>query len=246
MNSHRFALATILAAALAACSSSAPPAAPLPRPAAAPNIDAAAARELVLYDQMRASQSWDLALSLGDEITQKYPASPAATQVRQTLDDIRAKATAQRESRRMARLWAYAAVAEAGGTQYTAAVESKEPLKAAASAKEAERIRLVLRDHPKWGRSVYLLLDNAKFDCSKGCATLPVRFDDAPPQRMKATIPPTGEPALFIDDDKGFIAKMLKAKTVSIDATIKGEGAKTFVFEVGGYDVSKLPAATKK
>jgi len=246
MNSHRFALATILAAALAACSSSAPPAAPLPKPAAAPNTDAAAARELTLYDQMRASQSWDLALSLGDEITQKYPASPAAAQVKQTLDDIRAKATAQRESRRMARLWAYAAVAEAGGTQYTAAVESKEPLKAAASAKDAERIRLVLRDHPKWGRSVYLLLDNAKFDCSKGCATLPVRFDDAPPQRMKATVPPTGEPALFIDDDKGFIAKMLKAKTVSIDAAIKGEGAKTFVFEVGGYDATKLPAATKK
>lgn len=246
MNSHRFALATILAAALAACSSSAPPAAPLPKPAAAPNTDAAAARELTLYDQMRASQSWDLALSLGDEITQKYPASPAAAQVKQTLDDIRAKATAQRESRRMARLWAYAAVAEAGGTQYTAAVESKEPLKAAASAKDAERIRLVLRDHPKWGRSVYLLLDNAKFDCSKGCATLPVRFDDAPAQRMKATIPPTGEPALFIDDDKGFIAKMLKAKTVSIDAAIKGEGAKTFVFEVGGYDATKLPAATKK
>jgi len=246
MNSHRFALATILAAALAACSSSAPPAAPLPKPAAAPNTDAAAARELALYDQMRASQSWDLALSLGDEITQKYPVSPAAAQVKQTLDDVRAKATAQRESRRMARLWAYAAVAEAGGTQYTAAAESKEPLKAAASAKDAERIRLVLRDHPKWGRSVYLLLDNAKFDCSKGCATLPVRFDDAPPQRMKATIPPTGEPALFIDDDKGFIAKMLKAKTVSIDAAIKGEGAKTFVFEVGGYDATKLPAATKK
>jgi hypothetical protein len=246
MNSRRFAPAMIFSAALAACSSSAPPAAPLPKPAAAPNTDAAAAKELVLYDQMRASQSWDLALSLGDEITQKYPASPAATQVKQTLDDVRAKATAQRESRRMARLWAYAAVAEAGGTQYTAAVESKEPLKPAPTAKDAERIRLVLRDHPKWGRSVYLLLDNAKFDCSKGCATLPVRFDDAPAQRMKATIPPTGEPALFIDDDKSFIAKMLKARTVAIDATIKGEGAKTFVFEVGGYDATKLPATTKK
>ena len=41
----------------------------------------------------------------------KYPASPAAAQVKQTLDDVRAKATAQRDSRRMARLWAYAAVA---------------------------------------------------------------------------------------------------------------------------------------
>jgi hypothetical protein len=62
---------------------------------------------------------------------------------------------------------------------------------------------------------------------------------------MKATIPPTGEPALFIDDDKAFIAKMLKAKSVAIDATIKGEGAKTFAFEIGGYDASKLPKAPK-
>ena len=171
--------------------------------------------------------------------------SPAAATVKQTLDDVRAKGVAQRDSRRLARLWAYAATPEAGGTQYTAAIESKEPLKSAASAKDAERIRLVLRQHPQWGQSVYLLLDNAKFDCSKGCATLPVRFDDAPAQRMKATIPPTGEPALFIDDDKGFIAKMLKAKSVAIDAAIKGEGAKTFVFEIGGYDASKLPKAPK-
>jgi len=240
----RAAAATVL---LAACSSNAPPPATASKPAtaAAPAGEAAATKEQALYDQMRASQSWDLAVSLGEEIVNKYPASTAAGQVKQTLDDVRAKAKEQRESRRLAKLWSYAAVPEAGGTQYTAAVESREPLKSAASAKDAERIRLVLRVHPKWGRSVYLLLDNAKFDCSKGCGTLPVRFDDAPAQRMKATIPPTGEPALFIDDDKGFIAKMTKSKAVAIDATIKGEGAKTFVFEVGGYDATKLPAPKK-
>jgi hypothetical protein len=236
-----FVVALVLVS-LVACSSSAPPPAAQPAPAPAAASEAAAAKELGLYDQMRSSQSWDLATTLGEEIVQKYPASAAATTVKQTLDDVRAKAKAQREARRMAKLWAYAAVAESGGTQYTAAVESKEPLKAGG----AERIRLVLRQHPKWGQSVYLLLDNAKFDCSKGCATLPVRFDDASAQRMKATIPPTGEPALFIDDDKGFIAKMQKAKAVAIDATIKGEGAKTFVFEVGGYDAAKLPNAPKK
>jgi hypothetical protein len=245
MPSRRFIAATILAATLAACSSNAPPPAQPAKPAVPANNDAAAAKELALYEQMRASQSWDLAVSLGEEITHKYASTPAAAQVTQTLDDVRARATAQREARRMAKLWAYAAVAEAGGMQYTAAVESKQPLKSAANAKDAERIRLVLRQHPKWGQSVYLLLDNAKFDCSKGCATLPVRFDDAPAQRMKATIPPTGEPALFIDDDKGFIAKMLKAKAVTIDATIKSEGAKTFVFEIGGYDATKLPASKK-
>lgn len=236
--------AVVLAAtSFAACSgpsAPSPPPAKTPAPGAAAAADAAAAKELVLYDQMRASQSWDLATSLGSEIVQKYPASAAAATVKQTLDDVRGKAAAQRESRRLAKLWSYAAVPEAGGTQYTAAIESREPL-GGATGKSAERARLVLRVHPKWGRSVYLLLDNATFDCRKGCATLPVKFDDAAAQRMKATIPPTGEPALFIDDDKGFIARLQKAKSVAIDVTIKAIGAKTLVFEVGGLDSSKLP-----
>ena len=201
-------LASCAVALLTGCSTSAPPppSAPAASAAKAPaTSDAAATKELALYDQMRASQSWDLAASLGDEIVQKYPASAAAATAKQTLADVHAKGDAQRESRRLAKLWSYASVPEAGGTQYTAAVESREPLHGS-GAKANERVRLVLRVHPKWGRSVYLLLDNAKFDCRKGCATLPVKFDDAAPQRMKATVPPTGEPALFIDDDKAFIA----------------------------------------
>ena len=107
-------------------------------------------------------------------------------------------------------------------------------------------MRLVLRQHPKWGQSVYLLLDDAKFDCRKGCATLPVSFDGATAQRMQATVPPTGEPALFIDEDKAFIAKLQKAQTVAVTATIKELGEKTMEFEVGGYDPAKLPEKPRK
>ncbi|MGH8123216.1 MAG: hypothetical protein ACREPT_10655, partial [Rudaea sp.] len=108
------------------------------------------------------------------------------------------------------------------------------------------RVHLILRQHPQWGQNVYLMLDNEKFDCRSGCPSLPVSFDGAPAQRMKATIPPTGEPALFIDDDKDFIAKILKTKSVAIDVVLKGEGRKTLVFETGGLDISKLPGTTKK
>jgi hypothetical protein len=203
--------------------------------------EAKATKELTLYEQMRASQSYDLAATLGDEVVAKYPDSAAATKVKQTLDEVHAKATSQIESRRLARMWAYAATPESGGTQYTAAIASKDSI-----GIPNARVRLVLRQHPQWGQSVYLLLDNATFDCSKGCATLPVAYDDAPAQRMKAVIPPTGEPALFIDDDKGFLAKMQKAKKVTIAASLRSVGEKTFVFEVGGFDAEKLPNRPKK
>ncbi len=189
---------------------------------------------------MRTGGSVDVAASLGSEILSAYPNSAAAAQVQKTIGEVRDRAAHQAESQRLSRLWAYNNVPEAGGIQYSAAITSKEALPNNA------RIRLVLRQHPKWGQSVYLLLDNATFDCSKGCATLPVSFDGAAAQRMKATIPPTGEPALFIDDDKAFIARLEKAQKVSIDVTIKGVGAKSELFEVGGYDASKMPNKPKK
>jgi hypothetical protein len=225
---------------LLACSQTPAPPPPDPAAAAKADADAKANKQLALYDQMRTSGSADIAVNLGDEIVKTYPNTAAAAQVSKTLGDLRDKATRETESKRLARLWVYNSVPEAGGTQFSAAIPSKQSLPGNA------RIRLVLRQHPKWGQSVYLLLDNATFDCSKGCATLPVAFDDAPAQRMKATIPPTGEPALFIDDNKGFIARMEKAKTVSIDVTIKNIGAKTEIFEVGGYDASKMPNKPKK
>jgi hypothetical protein len=237
----------ILAVLLAACSGGSPPPSPAETAASAKAASELKANNaLKLYEQMRASGSWDLATSLGDELLQKYPGTGAAAQVQKTLPDVRAKAAEQLETRRLARLWAYNAVPEAGGTQYTAAIASKQPLKNMDAKKKTKRIRLVLRQHPKWGQSVYLLLDDAIFDCRKGCATLPVHFDDAPAQRMKATIPPTGEPALFIDDDKGFIARIQKVKNVAIDVTIKDDGEQTVVFEVGGFDPAKLPDKPKK
>jgi hypothetical protein len=234
----------ILNAALVACSGSnlpPPSSAPAAPPATAPSPnEAQAAKETALYEQMRAAGSWDVALTLGNEVVSKFAGTQAAARVQVTLAEVRAKGEAQANQKRLARLWTYTATPEAGGTQYAAAIAAKGALGGAA------KVRLVLRQHPQWGQSVYLLLDEAKFDCRKGCATLPVSFDGASPQRMKATIPPTGEPALFIDDDKGFIAKLRNAQTVAITAVVKDLGEKTMEFEVGGYDPAKLPEKPKK
>ncbi|MDE2257419.1 MAG: hypothetical protein KGK05_06610 [Xanthomonadaceae bacterium] len=226
---------------LAACSGGNAPPPVDPALAAKAANEARAAKEGALYDQMRRSGSWDIATSLGNEILAKYPGTTAAARVQQTIAETRAKSAAIADSHRLAYLWTYTATAQDGGTQYAATIASKEPLKLPNA-----RLRLVLRQHPKWGQSVYLLLDNATFDCKGGCATLPVGFDGAKPQHMKATIPPTGEPALFIDDDEGFIAKLEKAKTVAIGVNVKGAGEFDAEFEVGGFDSSKLPGRPMK
>ena len=64
--------------------------------------------------------------------------------------------------------------------------------------------------------------------------------------KLKAYLPETGEPAIFISDDKAFIAKMDKAEKVSFDVTPKGKPPETLVYEVGGYASDKFGTPPKK
>ena len=247
-------------ATLAGCSAGSPPgtstppkgatASAAPADAAASEsatIEAKATKEMQLYDQMRIKESFDLAVPLGEEIVAKYPNTAAAAKVKETLADVRAKAAALAESQPLARQWSYTAVLKKGGTQYAASIENTPPLTpSTVTGKDARRVHLIVRQHPQWGQNVYLILDNDKFDCRSGCPTLPVAFDHETAKPMKTTIPPTGEPALFIDDDKNFIARMLRTKRVAIDVALSAGGKKTLVFETGGLDISHLPGAGKK
>jgi hypothetical protein len=236
---------------------SAKPGQPISATADAPGVDKAAAdkvaieakatRDLQLYEQMRIRESYDLAAQLGADIASKYPGTDAAGKVNATLADVRAKATAQAEVQRLARMWAYSAAPEKGGMQYAASIESTPPLTPTSlTGRDAKRVHLIVRQHPAWGQNVYLMLDNEKFDCRDGCPTLAVAFDNEIAKPMRATIPPTGEPALFIEDDRTFINRMLHTKRVTIDVALKGDGKKKLVFETGGLDMSHLPGATKK
>ena len=254
MSKRLFAIA-ILGGALAACSSgsNAPsasaPSAPAPDAAATAkaNAEAQAGKSLKLYEQMRANGSLDIAAQVGTEAVAKYPDSTAALRIKETLAEVTAKAKEESEKRRLAGLWTYTVASVKGGTQYAASIESNPPLAPPGlTGKDAKHVHLIVRQHPEWGQTVYLMLDNEKFNCKSGCKTLPVSFDGEPPKPWKATIPPTGEPALFIDDEETFIARAQRAKRVAIDVALVDDGKRTLVFETGGLDMSRLPNTTKK
>lgn len=199
---------------------------------------AQAAKSIDMYNELLQSKSYELAAPIGQEIVTKYPGTSEAKEVQQTLVDTVAKANAITARRRLERLWIYQTGKESGGDQSTASIYSSGPA-------SSDRTRLVLRRHSAWGQSVYLFGSGKGFACESACAVA-VSFDDAPAQRMKAHLPETGEPAIFISDDRGFIAKMNKAQKVSIDVLLKGKGKQTLVFEVGGYDLDKFATPVKK
>ncbi|HEU4665207.1 MAG TPA: hypothetical protein VFS55_14355 [Dokdonella sp.] len=234
--------ALVLAATIvAACSPSQPPpnagtpAAPAAAPASSA-ADAQQAKSLELYRTLRKEQQWELAAPIGKEVVDKWPGSAAAKEVQETLADATAKASELVSRRRLAALWSYQSGKESGGDQLTASIYSSD-------FAADKRVRLILRRHSAWGQSVYLFGGGKGFEC-KGTCSLSARFDDKP-QKIAAYLPDTGEPALFIKDDKGFIAKLPGTQKLAIDVTEKGKPPRTLTFEVGGYDAAKFPQLAK-
>jgi len=193
------------------------------------------------YDSAVASRDWDMARIHGVALVSQYPQSQAALRIGPALEEVKAKADALREQRRMEALWDYAQVAAGKGTQRSASVLSKDPVDVDGSG--AKPVQLVFRDHPEWKRSAYLVLQGGDFAraCYKSCQVT-VIADDAAPRRMAADRPDTDEAiAMFITDNKAFWRLVRKARVVSVEFPVKAGGTRTAVFEVGGLDGSQMP-----
>ncbi|WP_313916332.1 hypothetical protein [Tahibacter sp.] len=224
---------------LSACGSGAPP--PVPGPTPAQLQAAQAAEKLKMYDQLRAGDKIDLAVDIGADIVARFPGTPAAAEVGKTLPELQERAKAGAEARRLERLWTYQESPAGKGKQYHASIY----VKGGPTNEGPQRVALLIRNHPEWGQSTYLMRDEGGFLCARECA-LTLRFDGGKPERWAGTIPPTGEPAIFIDKNEALVARLLKSRLLSIDTEWKDQGKKTLEFEVGGLQAAKLPAAKKK
>lgn len=199
-------------------------------------IEAEAKKQYENYQQLKAGGRVDLALNVADHMIKTLPQAQATAQVKAEVEPLRAQMAAEREARRLKDLWVYhdGHDADAGGRVRTAYIFATEPL-AKEPGKEPARARLVLRRHPEWGDDVYLLSEHGPYTCSTPCR-LQVTFDDGPARTVPGEIPETGEHAIFVKDFAYFVQHLPDAAKVSIEATLANGGARTLVFEVGGYD----------
>ena len=233
---HRYAVAILcVALLLVGCSQQGGAAAPSAAQQQAQAADAA--RDLDTYRQLLRIGNDQMAVSMGHDIISHYPGGAAAKEVQQTLPAIEQRYTAASEKNRLASLWLYQVSPMAGGTQSTATIVSSQP-------SGNDRVQLVLRRHTSWGQSVFLYGSKPGFVCHGNCVM--AMTVDGKPVHIKVFAPPTGEPALMVVDDKGFIAMLQKAKKISMDVTFAdGEKKQTLVYEVGGFDPAKWASVGK-
>ncbi len=217
-----------LALALAACQ---------PEPVDPAADETAGAELLALYEQARADGDFEIAEMHGNTLDDRHGRTEAAATMRTTIDAVRTEAEAMREQRRLIALWDYQSVAVEGGTQHSAAIYSKVPQAYVDEDAPPPRpdARLVLRNHPDWGVSAYLVLEMSELRCGPPCR-LSIRFDDAPAREFAGEPADTGTgPALFIKDEAGFREAMMQARSVRIELPRSGALVPVFEFEVGGF-----------
>jgi hypothetical protein len=151
----------------------------------------------------------------------------------------RADADAARETDRLIALWTYTDVPAGKGRQVSAAIKSVEDVDTGGDLPHA--VLLVFRDHPLWGRSSYLVLNNGDFRCASKC-TVAIAADDGVAKNVAAHRPNTHEAiALFIDDWRALWRTATSAERISITFAVKAGGTRTATFDVGGLDPSQMP-----
>jgi hypothetical protein len=99
----------------------------------------------------------------------------------------------------------------------------------------------VLRDHPDWGRSTYLVLERGDFDCYGGCKAK-VAVDDGAARSMSALRPKTDDAiAMFLNNDRAVWRMLDGAKTFTVEFPVKPSGTRKASFEVAGLDRTQMP-----
>jgi len=197
--------------------------------------EAEGAKLLAVYEAARADGDFEIAEARADELRQRHGETDAAAAMRPSIDDVRAQAEAMRENRRLIGLWDYQKIPAAGGLQNTAALYSRVEADPESEVAAQPDARLILRRHPEWGESAYLVLAQQALQCGPPCV-MQIRFDDGERQRYTGDPADTGTgPALFIEDRDRFLAAMSDARRVRIELPRSGHLVPVFEFEVGGF-----------
>lgn len=185
------------------------------------------------------AEDWDRARIHGGSLLDMYKTTEAAARIEPGYAEVKGKAEAARELRRMKGLWQYNQVAAGGGAQRAAMIYSRQRVDVDGSGEKP--VQLVFRDHPQWKRHAYLVLQAGDFRCPGGCK-VQVGVDGGKPRAMAAWRPDTDEAiAMFITDHAALWKLARNAKTLSIEFPVKAGGTRTAVFETGGVDAEQMP-----
>jgi hypothetical protein len=178
---------------------------------------------------------------------EQIPSLQAAVKAAEEQEKARvAEAAAKEEARTLAAKWTYRSSEDPMTSRpaRSAIIESENTVSFGFPYEGAQRGRLVLRDHPTYGRDVILSIERGQFLCqSYQDCSIRVRFDEQPAQRWAAVGPADNSTtSIFLRDEARFLERLRRAKIVRIQAPVYQEGEPVFEFNVGGFSYERYQA----
>lgn len=192
-----------------------------------------------LFAAFTASNDLTIKLSMAHMIADKFPGtvqSDSASAFIQAYDENLGTSKLQRK-------WRYSASVDqmTGNRAYFAEIYSENTVNFDFPYNGEQRGKLILRDHPSFGKSVMFRIEQGQLLChSFSSCNVKVRFDDGPAERWGGNEPRdhTSE-LLFISNYSLFYKRLLKAKTVRIQVDVYQEGSPVFEFHIAGFQPDK-------
>lgn len=175
-----------------------------------------------------------------DSILLIAPGSDAANAARAMLPAIN-------EAERIANIgkqWAYRFDADkmSGEVMAIASVASSNTISLDFPYAGAQRGRLGLRNHPRWGRDVIFAIERGQIPCTSwdGCS-VKVRFDNEKPFIVGASRAEDGSTeAVFLKGYASLERKIRTSKKMLIEVNIYHGGSPVFEFDIDGFDPQRM------
>lgn len=173
-----------------------------------------------------------------DAANAENKADQMADEMERQADNMEAMADAAAKPDTASGPWSYSTDEDKvrGASTFYARTVSTNRVQQDAPYDGGTSMAMTVRKHPRWGIDVFLTISEGQMMCPSysGCSGM-VRFDNAPAQRVRFTGPEdSSSEVVFVEGAKSFIAKLKKAKHVTIEKTLYQAGAPQFEFDVTG------------
>lgn len=110
-------------------------------------------------------------------------------------------------------------------------VDSEEQFRLSFPYEGAQRARLVVREHPRFGTDVFIGVERGQIRCHAYDCRIDVVFDDGDPVRWTGNPPDSGtSTTVFLRRTERFLARLRRATTVRVAVTFYRNGSRTFTF----------------
>jgi len=141
--------------------------------------------------------------------------------------------------------WFYTSTTDVMTSKLTkvAMVASENSVSFSSPYQGPQKARLILRDSPRGGRDVMLVIERGQLLCHSYLADckVGVRFDEGKLEHWSGAEPADNSTTtIFIRGSERFIRKLRSAKVLRIAVIAYQEGEQTFEFTVSGFDYARF------